>query len=174
MVAVLRVDATGETVGVVVGDAQSVVEVAGSYHGEDRTEDLLARYPSLRVHVAVDGRGHEVAALWVAGVFTQDPLALVLAGLDVAGDLLELLLAYDGTHLHVRVLGGADLEGASLFDHLIQHLVVDVLMQDGAGGGATLLATVAVGALHEVGGCGVQVSRVVYYHGVLTARLDDD
>src|SRR5215212_11605897 len=134
MVAVLRVDAAGEAVGVVVSDAQSVVKVAGSYHGEDRAEDLLARYPSLRVHVAVDGREHEVAALWGAGVFAQDPLALVLAGLDVAGDLLELLLAYDGPHLHVRVLGGADLEDTNIFDDLTQHLVVNALVTDGEGG----------------------------------------
>src|SRR3712207_9101587 len=72
-------------------------------------------------------------------------------------DALPIWLAYDGTHPDVHALGSADLESLRLLDNLIQHLVVDLGVQDSSGGRATLLACVAVGADYYVLCCGVEV-----------------
>src|SRR5918912_2422312 len=144
MGAVARVDAPSKAVGVVVGDVEGVLEVASPYDGEDGAEDLLLCHPSLRVHLE-DGGRDEVALLWVARVFAQDPLALPLADIDIARDLLELRLAYDGTHPDNHALRDTDLDGFCLLDDPLENLVVDDFMDDGAGGGAALLARVAVG-----------------------------
>src|ERR671933_1975035 len=155
MVAVARVDAAREAVGVVVGDVEGILEVAGPYDGEDGAEDLLLRHPGPRVDLE-EGRGDEVALGRISRVLAQKPLSLFLARIYVARDLLELRLAYDGAHRDVHVLGGTDLESLRLLDDLVQHLVVDVGVQDGAGGGAALLPGVAVGAHDYVARCGVE------------------
>src|SRR5919206_1675651 len=113
MVAVARVDAPREAVGVVVGDVEGVLEVAGPYDGEDGAEDLLPRHPRLRVDLE-EGRGDEVALGRISGVLAEKPLSFFLARLYVARDLLELRLAYDGAHADVHVLGGADPESLRL------------------------------------------------------------
>src|SRR3712207_8820244 len=71
VVAILGIHAAGEAVGIVVRYRQGLVEVAGRYHGEDGAEDLLLRYPRLGVHVAVAGRGDEVAIRGIAGVLDR-------------------------------------------------------------------------------------------------------
>src|SRR5215218_1663383 len=119
VVAVFGVDAAGEAVGVVVGDAEGISEVAGLYDRENGAEDLLLRHPRLGVYLEEGGR-HEVALCGVARVLAEEALALLLAHLYVAGDLLELRLANDGAHpdVHAAFGGHADLEGLSLLDDL--------------------------------------------------------
>src|ERR687898_3177649 len=173
VVAVLGVYAAREAVGAVVGDAEGLVEVPGLYDGEDGAEDLLARNPGLTLYLE-DGRADEVAALRVARIFAKDAFALLLALVHVTRHLLELRLAYDGSDVHVGALRTTDLERLGLLHDLVQDLVVDVGVQDGAARGAALLARVAVGALDDVRGGGVEVCRVVYHHRVLTAHLGYD
>src|SRR3712207_7854671 len=55
-------------------------------------------------------------------VLSQEPLALVLAHAYVARDLLELGLAYDGSHHDVHAFGGPNLERIRFLDDLSQNL----------------------------------------------------
>src|ERR687897_3371910 len=173
VVAVFGVDAAREAVGAVVGHTEGFVEVAGLYDREDGTEDLLARNPGLAPDLE-DGRADEVPALRVSWVFAKDAFALLLAHVQVTRHLLELRLAYDGSDVHVGALRATDLERLGLLHDLVQDLVVDVGVQDGAARGAALLARVAVGALDDVRGGGVEVRRIIYYHRVLAAHLGYD
>src|SRR5215212_540990 len=173
VVAVLGVDAAGEAVGAVVGDVEGFVEVAGLYHREDGAEDLLARHSGVPVDLE-DGRADEVAIVGVAGVLAENAISLLLARVHVTRYLLELRLAYDRTEVHVGALGAAELERFRVLHDLVQDLVVDVSVQDGAARGAAFLARVAVGALHDVCRRRVEVGRVVYDHGVLAAHLGYD
>src|ERR687896_505613 len=146
VVAVPGVDATCKAVGAVVGDAEGFVEVAGPYDGEDGAEDLLARNPGLALYLE-DGRADEVAALRVSGIFAEHAIAFLLAHVHVTRHLLELRLAYDGSEVHVGALRTTDFEGLGLLHDLVQDLVVDVGVQDGAARSAALLSRVAVSAL---------------------------
>src|SRR5215212_3359252 len=174
VVAVPGIDAAGEPIGGVVGCLEGLVEVASPQDREDGAEDLFPRYPRLRVHLAIDCRLHEVSLIAVAGVLPQNPLGLLVADLDVVRHLLELGLVLDRSHKYLGVIGDSDVQGASLLDHLLEHLIVDVLVEDCAAGSAALLARVSVGALYQVFGGGVEVCRVIHDQGVLTARLDDN
>ena len=122
-----------------------------------------------------DGRADEVAVVGVAGVLAEDAVPLLLARVHVARYLLELGLAYDRTDVHVGAARRPPILSALRVLHdLVQDLVVDVGVHDGAARGAALLARVAVGALHDVGRRRVEVGRVVDDHRVLAAHLGDD
>src|SRR5215207_721842 len=170
VVAVLGVDPAREAVGAVVGNAEGLVEVAGLYDGEDGAEDLLARNPGLSLYLE-DGRADEVAVVGISRVFAEHAIAFLLSHVHVTRHLLELRLAYDGSKVHVGALRATDFESFGLLDDLIQNLLVDVGMQDGAARGAALLSRVAVSALDDVRGGGVEIRRVIYYHRVLAAHL---
>ena len=78
VIPVLRVDAAGQAVGVVVGDAQRFFEVAGLYDGEDGAENLLLRDPRIRLDLE-ERRRHEVTVVGIAGFPAQDAVPLLLA-----------------------------------------------------------------------------------------------
>src|SRR5215208_6827934 len=173
VVAVLGVDPAREAVGAVVGNAEGLVEVAGLYDGEDGAEDLLARNPGLSLYLE-DGRADEVAVVGISRVFAEHAIAFLLSHVHVTRHLLELRLAYDGSKVHVGALRATDFESFGLLDDLIQNLLVDVGMQDSAARGAALMSRVAVSALDDVRGGGVEIRRVIYYHRVLAAHLGYD
>src|SRR5215216_916998 len=173
VVAVLGVDPAREAVGAVVGNAEGLVEVAGLYDGEDGAEDLLARNPGLSLYLE-DGRADEVAVVGISRVFAEHAIAFLLSHVHVTRHLLELRLAYDGSKVHVGALRATDFESFGLLDDLIQNLVVDVGVQDGAACSAALLSRVAVSALDDVRGGRVEIRRVIYYHRVLAAHLGYD
>src|SRR5262249_50081313 len=97
-----------------------------------RAEYLLANDLHVRLGLGDDGRLHEIAAILRALLATGDDLRAILhAGIDEAGDTLELFVGNERPHLRARIEAGPELDFLRLVgdagDHLVEYLLVDVL-----------------------------------------------
>lgn len=141
---VLGVDGGGETVAGVVAEGDDLSLVLELGDGADGAENLLLHDLHVGADVGEDGGLDEVALVAVAVATNLDSSALLLTGLDVAHDAVELELGDLGTLEGVGSEGVADLvlEGAGLEG--LEELVVDVLLDEDTGTGAAALAVVEV------------------------------
>src|SRR3954447_9051633 len=136
-------DVAAETVLVVVGEADRFVVAVERDDDEHGAEDLLARDGHVVGHVGEQRRLHEPALVELLGATTtgDDARALGLALLDVAEHALALLLAHERAHEVAHVVGVAVGEALEARRRDLDRLVVDLAVDEHAGGHhATLTA----------------------------------
>lgn len=116
------------------------------------TKRLLLHNARVLRGVVDDGRLDEVAlARGDVGVAIGEFVALLLAVLEVALDLLVLHAVLDRAHEHALLVGWADLDGLCELDHLGQERLVDALVDVDALGRNADLAGVEEGAHGDFG-----------------------
>ncbi|EAQ00328.1 carR [Janibacter sp. HTCC2649] len=144
-VRVSRPDAGSQPVEGVVGDPQGVVAVGELRDRQDGPEDLLLE-DAHRVVALEHGRLDVVAALEpVDGALVatgEDLGALLLADVEVAEDLLVLVVARLGADHDVGVERVAHGDGVDPGDGLLHELVIDRLLHEGTRGAGADLALV--------------------------------
>ncbi len=128
--ALLRPDAGREPVRRVVRLLDRLVRRAERQHREHRPEDLLLRDPVALRDVREDGRHEPVALLRQAARRLVDLGALLLPALDELLDLLELLPRVDRADVGVLVERVADAQGRQPPLQLLDHVLVDRLLDE--------------------------------------------
>ena len=118
------------------------VNVAELEDGHDRPKDLLLGDLHLVLDTREDGGLNEEAAAAPAVATALEVGALLLAGLDVAEDLVELLLINLSALLGLLVRGVAEDALLGALHGELHELVVDLLVAVDARGGAAALALV--------------------------------
>src|SRR5689334_5540475 len=135
-------DARAEAVVGVVGLGRDLVEVAERGGDHHRPEDLLTH----DLHVGGGVGDHcgldEVAAVAEPAAAGDGGGAVRLAGLQVAGDPLQLLVGDQWPHLGARLHPGAELDGLGDLGDAVHDLVEAALLHEQAGAGDTALAVV--------------------------------
>ena len=120
-------------------DLVDVLERDDAHH---RSEDFLAGDLHVVLHVVEDGRRDEVAAIADAFAAAEQLGAFALAGVDVAHDLLELLVGDLRSLLGRRIERIADLAVLGEREHLVHELVMNRLFDEQPAAGTAALALV--------------------------------
>lgn len=137
-------DSGGQTIVGVVAEGNDLIGILELGQGDDGAEDLLLHDLHVLADIGEDGGLDEVALVAVALATSNDGSTLVLAGLDVAHDAVELQLRNLGALEGLLVEGVANLVllGAGLESS--HELVVDALLDVHTRTGAAALAVVVV------------------------------
>src|SRR5450759_753583 len=111
---------------------------------QDRSKDLLLRDPHRAVDVGEHGGLHEVAgAETVHALATgHEPRALFVADIDVAENAVQLRLRNERAHLSHGIDAGADVQILDCLGQLVDHVVVDLLLDEQSRSGRADLALV--------------------------------
>src|SRR5690242_9848053 len=98
---VLRVERPRQSVLRIIGDMQRVFKVFRLNHRQHRSENLLLGDACMWVYIGKHGWLDKVARAMMTTACHE--ATLVLAYLDIVGDLLHSVLIYDRSHVGIRL-----------------------------------------------------------------------
>src|SRR4029450_5042913 len=140
---VARPYTTAQAEGRGVAALDHLLDVGEGDGGAPRAEDLLLGDAHLVLHVGEHRRRHEIALLVVAVgellAAAETTRAFLAADAEIGGDAIEVLGRNQRADLRLRVGAVADAQRLGERRHLVGELLVDLLLDEQPGAGASHL-----------------------------------
>src|SRR5579859_2220066 len=137
------IERPGQAIFGIVSDIERVIEISGFDDGQHGPKDFLLGDASVRVHIGENGWLNEVARTAMFAANSQ--AALVFADLDILKNFLHCILINNRTHIGGWLRDITHCQAFRLLDDLLQDLIVDLIHDNSARAGGTLLALEAEG-----------------------------